>query len=45
MNFMIKEGENGKEILMEFIIMPNITVTLAELFDKFFEICIIIMSL
>lgn len=45
MNIMKKEGGNDKEVVMEFIIVPNITVTLAELFDMFFKICIIIASL
>jgi len=44
-NFMKKEERNDQEIVMKFIITPNITVELAELSYKLFKISIIIMSL
>lgn len=44
-NFMKKEVGNDQEIVMKFIIMPSITVELAELSYKLFKISIIIMSL
>lgn len=45
MNFIKKQERNDQDVVVRFIIMPNITVELAELSYKLFKIAIIIMSL